>query len=272
MRALVVAWVIASAGAAAAQPWTEPDPAAVVGTWRGSVAWKQCAIDGAARVTLVVARDGSGYRLDLAPLADGLGSESFAPTGGPALEAHRADLHATWTGARPGRARLRLALGGGCVATAALRRATVGAAACDEMIALAAIARTCAALPEPTSPEVDGLVARLVGGRRAAGARRACAQAAAPLRAALVTAGCVPAPIERPRGPAVVECDALIATVMRAVRCDRIAVDVKQRFLDQVRIIARSAAVAEPIERAALIDSCRTTAAELDDLLPRLGC
>ena len=59
---------------------------------------------------------------------------------------------------------------------------------------------------------------------------------------------------------------------MRAVRCQRIAVDVKQRLLDQVRIVARSAAVVEQAERAGLIDSCGATAVELGDLLPRLGC
>mgnify|MGYP000293564240 CR=1 FL=1 len=60
-RLLLVALAAPLAAApAVAQPWTEPDPAAVVGQWRGPVRWQRCAIDGAPRVALAVGRDGSG--------------------------------------------------------------------------------------------------------------------------------------------------------------------------------------------------------------------
>jgi hypothetical protein len=71
---------------------------------------------------------------------------------------------------------------------------------------------------------------------------------------------------------AIPQCDALIATVLRAVRCDRIEADMKQRFMEQIRLVARSAAVADPEVRASLVESCSSTAASLDELLPRLGC
>ena len=260
---LALALLAVSAASASAQGWTEPDPAAVIGRWTGTVSWKSCAIDGATKATLDVARDGSGYRLDLAPLADGLGVESFAPTGGPVLEAHHADLTATWRAGKPGRARLEVTLGGGCAAVATLARASVGAPACDELVALTAIASTCSAATVPTSTAVPG---------RSKSAAAACRRDAAPLRAALVTAGCVPvAPVGRGAVP-IPQCDTLIATVLRGVRCDRINSEMKQRFLDQIRVVARSAAISDPDTRADFVDSCRTTATSLDELLTRLGC
>ncbi len=262
-RGLPLIAMLAAVPVAAGPGWTEPDPAAVVGRWSGAVSWKTCAIDGAARVTLEVVRDGSGYRVDLAPLADGLGSESFAPTGGPVVEAHRADLTATWRAGKPGRARLELTLGGGCAATAVLTRASVGAPACDELVALGAIAATCPAATVPAVTAVPG---------RSKRAAAACRRDAAPVRAALLDAGCVPAPPPGRDAVAIPQCDALIATVLRAVRCDRIEADMKQRFMEQIRLVARSAAVADPEVRASLVESCSSTAASLDELLPRLGC
>lgn len=270
--AIVGATVGAVATPAAAQAWTEPDPAAVVGRWSGAVRWQRCAIDGAPRAALDVARDGSGYRIDLAALADGWGVESLAALGGDALEGNRADLRVTWRAGKPGRATLIVSLGSGCVATASLTRASIGAPPCDELVALSAIATTCAALAPP-AVDVGGLVARLrTQRRRARGDAAACRRAAPPLRAALVTAGCVPDLALAAAGPRIAECDALIATLMRAIRCDKVAVDVKQRLLEQARIVGKSAAVGDPDDRAGLVDSCRATAVELDDLLPRLGC
>ncbi len=257
---------------AAAQAWREPDPAAVVGRWSGAVRWQRCAIDGAPRVALEVVRDGSGYGVDLAALADGWGVESLAALGGDELEGNRADLRVTWRAGKPGRATLTVTLESGCVATASLTRASIGGPPCDELVALSSIAAGCAALTPP-AVDVDGLVARLrTQRRRGRGDAAACRRAAPPLRAALVTAGCVPEPTPAAAGPRIAECDALIATLMRAIRCDKVAVDVKQRLLDQARIVGKSAAVGDPDDRAGLVDSCRATAVELDDLLPRLGC
>lgn len=270
--ALAALALAAAAASAAAQPWTEPDPAAVVGRWRGAVRWQRCAIDGAPRVALEVVRDGSGYRIDLAALADGWGVESLAALGGDELEGNRADLRVTWRAGKPGRASLTVTLGSGCVATAILTRASIGAPPCDELVALAAIADGCDALTPP-AVDVGGLVARLrTQRRRGRGDAAACRRAAPPLRAALVTAGCVPDRALAAVGPRIAECDALIATLMRAIRCDKVAVDVKQRLLEQARIVGKSAAVGDPDDRAGLVDSCRATAVELDDLLPRLGC
>jgi hypothetical protein len=170
-RLLLVALTAPLAAApAVAQPWTEPDPAAVVGQWRGPVRWQRCAIDGAARVALAVGRDGSGYQIDLAALADGWGVEAMAPLGGDLLEGNRADVRVAWRAGKPGRATLTVTLGSGCVATASLTRASIGAPPCDELAALATIAERCDALAPP-AVDVGPLVARLRT-QRPQGARR----------------------------------------------------------------------------------------------------
>ena len=258
----------AFAAAARAQGWTEPDPAAVVGRWDGGVTWRQCAVAGERTVALAVGRDGSGYRIDLGALLDGLRAEVFAPIGGPTLEASRADLHATFTAGKPGRAALRLELGGGCQIDVALRRQSTGTAACDELAGLRAVADACPALAEPP-PRTVAIEPVRRGGKKPRAA--ACRREAAPLRAALVEVGCVPAPAPAAQ-VAIPECDALIATVQRATRCDRVPVDMKQRLAEQIRIVARSAAVAEPEARALLVDSCRVTRDEIVDTLALVGC
>nr|MBP9863334.1 hypothetical protein [Kofleriaceae bacterium] len=243
-----------------AQAWAEPDPAAVVGRWSGPVSWRGCAIDVARAATLELVRDGTGYRLALAPLADGLAAEELVAAGATELRFDRADRHGIWQLGRAGRATLTVRLGASCVVTARLRRASSGAAACDELLGLRAIAATCPAVP---ADDVPALPPRRQAAR--------CARVAAPLRDALTTAGCLPTP--RPTGGVrIAECEALLATVARATRCNRIPVDVKQRLGEQARLVAASAAVDDPAARAELATTCQATADELSALLPRLGC
>ena len=224
---------------------------------RGPVSWDGCAIVGARTVTLTVERDGSGYRVDLAPLADGLGPESLVAIGGPQLVIDHADRHAQWIMGKPGRATLTLGLGTSCQASARLRRATTGSAACDDWTGLRAVALACSAVTAPPP------LARL----RAA----TCTHAARPLRQDLTAAGCVPSPIAR-RAERIAECEALLTVVGKVLRCSRISIASKQRLGAQARIVAASAAIDDPAARAELAESCRITAAEFADLLPHLGC
>jgi|GEM_PF-3684166 len=269
--------VLAAAGRAPGQGFTEPDPAAMLGTWRGTVARQQCAAVGTAKIVVEVTRDGSGYRVDLGALIDGLRVETLVPTGGPGVELTRDDLNATWATGKLDRAVLRVALGGGCVATASLKRDSLGVAACDEVVGLRAVATTCRALDGAPPPSADDALASLRVGRKVSATPRRRAEAtcrveAFPLRRALLAAGCVPAPIDPQAGPPIPECDALIATVVRATQCDRVPVDMKQRLGEQIRIVARSAAVAEPAARALLVESCRLTREEIIQTLALVGC
>ena len=267
--------MVALVGEARGQ-WSEPDPAATVGRWSGTVTWKQCAAVGSAKIALEVARDGSGYRMDLGLVLEGLRPETLVPLGGATIEIVRDDLRASW-GTKGEKATLRVELGGGCQATAVLLRDSLGVAGCDEVVGLRAIAATCSALEAVTPHSADGALAKLRVGRRVAAKQRASAEAvcrteARPLRAALRGVGCVPEPFEAQAGPPIRECDELIATVVGATQCNRIPVDMKQRLVEQIRIVARSAAVAEPAARDALIESCRATRDEIVETLGLVGC
>lgn len=278
VRALVFAGVtVAAIGSAQAQVWTEPDPTALVGRWTGPVVRKQCAAGGGKQLALEVVRDGSGYRIDLAPVLDGLRAEVFVPIGGPTVEAQRDDLRAVWTPGKRDRATLVVTLGAGCQATATLRRDSLGLAACDEVVGLRAVAAACPTLAAPVDPSAEPALARLKPGRKLPARQRAAVEAqcraeAAPLRTGLIEAGCVPPPPDPDAAAPIAECTALIATVVRALRCDKVPADVKGRMGDQVHILARNARVADPEARAALVAQCQLTQEEIAETLKLIGC
>lgn len=274
---LAVAALVAGAATVAAGPWVEPDPAILVGRWTGKATWRRCAVDGAARVSLVVERDGGGYRVDLGGALDGLGPELLAPVGAVELEATHDDLRVRWLAGKPGRATVRLGFASGCEGTLALVRESTGAPACDELIALRAIAGRCPDLPPPATAPAD-VGARLAArprGKALAAVVATCRREAPPLRASLVAAGCVPAPIDPSLATTrVPECDALIATVDRLMRCNRVPVEARQRLRVSMGRVDRWGAVDadDPDARARAAQTCDETRAELESTMAVLGC
>lgn len=258
--------------------WAEPDPAAVVGRWRGSAHWKGCP-RGAARVVLDVARDGSGYRVDLAPVLDGLGVIDLVPSAARRLDATRDDLAVTWTAGKPNRATLAIRFASGCAATLRLVRDGSGAPACDELAALERIGATCAAVTLPPIGPADR--ATIDGAPRGAAARtraaRTCTQHVAPLRQALVEVGCMPAPLDGTlAGERLPECEALLVTVARLMRCDKVSADIKQRLRASMQKVARWSTVAPGTDEAELraraTATCEAARDELVETMTVVGC
>lgn len=272
------------AGAAAslhAEPgpaiWAEPDPAAVVGRWRATIAWRGCAATGAARAALDVERDGSGYAVDLAPVLDGLGPAVLVPMAAKKLEATRDDLHVAWTTAKPNRATLVVRFASGCTGTAALARETTGAPACDELAALEAVARRCDAVEAPeVSPADRATIAGARAARTRPAAARTCTRHAATLRASLVEVGCVPAPLPAAGAIRIPECESLVEAIGRLARCNKVPADAKQRLMNGMQRVARWSTIApdgradENLETARQL--CVRTREELDELLTLMSC
>ncbi len=272
--ALITVGLVSRATPGVAEPWVEPDPAAVVGRWTGPATWRQCAVTGEARPVLVVARDGGGYRVDLAAALDGLGTELLAPVGGRELTATRHDLTVSWVLGSPGHARVRLGFASGCEGTLVLARDTTGAAACDELVALRAIAGGCPAATVPAT-EPRAPPGRRLRGKPLAALAAGCRRDAAPLRAGLIEAGCVPAPLPAISATTrVPECDALLASVDRLMRCDRVPVATKQRLriamgqVDRWATADRDDAEARRTSAA----TCQETRDELVRTMVVLGC
>jgi hypothetical protein len=279
-----VLFVLAGAAASAsAEPgpvlWAEPDPAAVVGRWRATVTWRGCAATGVARAVLDVARDGSGYTLDLAPVLDGLGPHVLVPLAARKLAVTRDDLRVEWTAGKHNRATLAVRFASGCTGTLAMVREATGAPACDELAALEAVAGRCDGAAPAVIPDEDR--ATIAGasrpGRTRAAAARTCARHAAPLRASLVEAGCVPAPPGATApGIRVVECDALVAAVARLMRCDKVPADVKHRLHAGMQRVSRWATVAPgehaEDERTRAAATCEQARTALVDTMTVVGC
>ncbi len=272
-----------AAGLAHAEPapavWDEPDPAAVVGRWRGAAVWRRCAAAGLARVVLDVRRDGSGYGVDLAPALDGLGAVVLVPAAARRLAAMQDDLAVNWTTGKHNRATLEVGFASGCTGTLRLTRDGSGAPACDELAALESIARDCPGGITSGLTDADRTVIARASraGRGRSAAIRTCARHAPPLRNALLEAGCVPAPVEiGGPGVRVAECDALVATVSKLMRCDRVPADVKQRLHAGMQRVSRWATVApgddaeENRTRAAA--TCELARVDLVETMTILGC
>lgn len=226
---------------------------------------------------LDVERDGSGYAVDLAPVLDGLEPEVLVPMAARKLEATRDDLHVVWTTGKPGRAVLVVRFASGCAGTAALARETTGTPACDEFVALEAVARRCDVVD---SPEVSPADRATIAGARAARTRpaaaRTCTRHAAALRASLVEVGCVPAPFDAAGAIRVPECEALVAAIGRLARCNKVPADAKQRLMDGMQRVARWSTISpggradENLEAARQL--CVRTREELDELLTLMSC
>ncbi|HUQ07214.1 MAG TPA: hypothetical protein VM261_32205 [Kofleriaceae bacterium] len=280
-RRLVPMLLAAAAGSASAQPavWSEPDPAAVVGRWRATITWRGCAATGAARAVLDVARDGSGYALDLAPVLDGLGPQVLVPFAAKKLEATRDDLRVEWTTGKHNRATLAVRFASGCTGTLALTREGTGAPACDELAALQAIAGRCDGVaPTVLSDDERTIIAGAARpGRARTAAARTCGVHATPLRASLVEAGCVPAPSDATAGGIrIPECEALVVAVSRLMRCEKVPADAKQRLHAGMQRVARWATVAPgpdaEAERTRAAATCEQARVDLVETMTIVGC
>jgi hypothetical protein len=258
--------------------WAEPDPAAVVGRWRATIKWRGCAATGAARAVLGVERDGSGYAIDLAPVLDGLGPEVLVPLDAKKLEATRDDLRVEWTIGRHNRAALAVKFASGCTGTLALTREATGAPACDQLVALQAIAARCDGVEAPAISDDDQqLIARARAPRTRGAAARTCTRHAAPLRTSLVAAGCVPAPAD-PAGPGVSipECEALVVAVSRLARCNKVPADSKERLLANMQRVVHWSRVKPPDNAEQNLENakqlCVHTREELEEIMQVIGC
>lgn len=275
----VLAGAVASASADTGPAvWAEPDPAVVVGRWRATITWRGCAATGAARAVLDIGRDGSGYAIDLAPALDGLGPQVLVPFAAKKLEATRDDLRVEWTTGKHNRATLVVKFASGCTGTAALVREATGAPACDELVALESIAARCDGVEAAVIVDADRkIIAGARPARTRAAAARTCTRHVAPLRASLVAAGCVPAPVD-PAGPGVSipECEALVVAVARLARCNKVPADSKERLLANMQRVVHWSRVKPPDNAEGYLENakqlCVRTREELEELMQVMGC
>ncbi len=262
-----------------ASVWAEPDPAAVIGHWRGTARWRGCP-PGPARVAIEVTRDGSGYRTDLAPVLDGLGAIDLVPASRRGLDMQRDDLRVTWTTGKHNRATLSVGFASGCTGTLALTRDGSGAPACDELRALRVLGAMCPAAVLPTIPPEDATAIDGVDGLRGAArsrTARVCTRHVAPWRAALVDVGCVPPPFDPSRPTVrVPACEALLVTTSQLMRCDKVPADVKTRLHLSMQKVARWSTVSpgddEAELRARAAETCREARDELRSTMQLVGC
>jgi hypothetical protein len=236
-----VAAVAAAATVVAARPPVglaagPPRPEDVVGTWRGTAAWKGCTVAGGRRAAVEVHYRAGGYPTDLAGVRDDLGTVTLAEGTGAALTGTLHDLTVTMTAGR--RATMTLASAAGCTATLSLARDATGVGPCDRLLALADVASTCDAAGDDRAAALTRARARAAGWKKLRGARRraaarTCRTDADQLAATLTTQTCLPGP-GAPGSSGIPECDAYVTQIQRLAQCPQMPVAAKQAMQDAI--------------------------------------
>lgn len=224
---LVLALVTPAAADRHAEDW--------VGTWRGKATWTGCSVEGAATVAVPVVWRDAGLWLDASGLYEGLGELGpDARDGELAVDAK--DLQVSLKRTKAG-ASLRLHTAAQCTLTAKLTRdGATGIAACDDVVALAAVASSCGeALEDEPADEIEAW--RALEGKKAKRAGKACAARAAALREALIARECL-APEDDPSAePA---CGETWALSRQLFACQRLPAASQQSLNQGVADLRRS--------------------------------
>jgi hypothetical protein len=198
---------------------------------------------------------------------------------GPAtsLASSRDDLTVEWTTGKHNRATLAVKFSSGCTGTATLVRDATGAPACDELAALEAVAGRCDLAEPPAISDADRkVIAGVRVARTRAAAATTCARHAKAWRASLVEVGCVPAPAVDAGHVSIPECEALVVTVSRLARCNKVPADSKQRLLEGMQRVTRAGshlpADLTDANLAPMKEMCTEQREDLDEILKVLGC
>jgi hypothetical protein len=244
--------VMLLAGSAHAAPWTE-----WVGDYKTALTWRGCTTPGARSATLALDAIDGALAIDLAPAKGGLRSISLVEDERGTLSAQDGDLV---LGLAHGRAGVELAidLASGCTVRARLTRVRDKVAACDRLVSLARIARTCTKTQLPAMPPLA-----VTWKPKDAPQCRARAEV---LETALTDAGCMP--VESPVLLGA-RCRQVADEAAKLMRCPSLPPPV-QALAEQLRTTVRSSADAAQRELAEL--ACDSAHVALVELAAQARC
>lgn len=251
MRLAVLA-VMLLAGSAHAAPWTE-----WVGDYKGTLTWRACTTPGARSATLALDAIDGVLAIDLTRAAGGLRTMTLVEDERGTLSAKDGDV--TLGIAREKDALvLSVDLASGCSLRGRLVRVRDKVAACDRLVSLARIARTCTKVQLPATPP-------LALKWKPADAP-ACRAKAEPLESALGDAGCMPVESAVLLG---LQCRQVADEAAKLMRCPSLPPQV-QALTEQLRMSARS--VSDPAQREMAELACGRAHEALAELAVQARC
>lgn len=257
---LVVALAAPAHADRAAEDW--------VGTWTGKAKYDGCTVEGADSVTVTVRWRDGGLWLDGAALYDGLGELAVDARDG-ALSIDLKDVALSMTRGKKA-AKLALTTAAQCKLTAKLTRPSSNLAACDDVVALAAVAASCGVTVDD-DPADEVAAWRALKGKQAKRAAKLCGARATALRDQLVDASCL-APEHDPS--AVPACDETWALSQRLLRCQRLPAELQKSTLQGVAEFRRSLRALHDRDGADELaaSKCAETSEILRDVADAYGC
>ena len=236
-----------------------------VGSYRGTLAWRDCAIAGSASAILALDAADGVLSIDLAPARPGLRAMSLVAEDG-AWSAQQGDVKLKIT-RRADRLELVVELDSGCRMTARLQRASTGVASCDRLVAWSRVESRCTKLRD--APLEDA--GKVAGTKWRVADANSCAARAAKLEASLVDVGCAPYP-DPLIGVRARECLELASESAKLSRCGNVPADLKDAVVFDAGALASAAQSADRATLPYVERQCRDAKATIVALATRFGC
>jgi hypothetical protein len=281
MRQLPLVIVLAAGTGALASPKPAPVVAPSttwadwVGDWQGKLTWTGCAAPGEASATLPVEAVDGAVAIDLGPAGGALRELTLAEDGAGWL-GQQGDVAVRLALGKRGTLELAVDLDSGCRVRGALRRATVGIAACDQLAAWARIESRCTKLSRPALENAARLARQRATWIEARGDARAklatqCEARSAKVALELVDAGCAPNP-----DPAIglrgAECQAMRRSAARLGKCASVPADMREAIGREVVVLLAAAQGADRASLPVVEGECRRARERIAALAQHVGC
>ena len=274
MRSAVAVIVVSSlvlASSAIAAPAAPAAPQRVtwadwVGTYDGSLVWRNCTAPGAPTAALTIDVSDGVLAIDLTAAGAALRPMSLVEdeTG---WSAQQGDVKVRLTRPRGDSIALALELDSGCTMKGKLRRKTTTIAPCDLLIGWARIESRCTKLHDAALEDL----AKLEATRWRKADATSCTARAGKLELALVDAGCAPHP-DPTIGVRAPSCIALSNASAGLWRCGTVPQAVKDAAVNEAAALSSAAQSAEPATLPYVEAQCRDAKSTISGIAVRFHC
>lgn len=262
-----LAWVAAALAMLGARADAAPPRASWadwIGDWDGKLAWSGCTVDGEPAATIAIDATDGALSIDLGSAGGALSIVPLAAGSGGGWSGRAGDVVARVARSPSGASGIELAveLDSGCAMHGSLRRASVGIAACDELVAWARIEGRCTRLVKPALEDVARVAhQRAEWAKSPADARgrlaAQCKARASKVEAELGAVGCAPDP-DGPAATEFPECNALQLAAAKIARCQTLAFDVATMLVHEAHELVVETTLATSDRARAMVEAqCR---------------
>ena len=266
---LIATATVARAAPAPALTWAD-----WVGDWDGKLKWAGCSIDGEPSASISLDAIDGAIAIDLTPAGGALGPIALVEDNNGWL-GQKGDVTVKLSRVKE-QLDLSVELESGCSVHSAMKRASVGIPACDQLAGWARIEERCTKLAKPRLENSARLVKQRNEWTKARGDERLtlatqCKARAVKVESELAEAGCAvdPNPVAA-RGP---ECQALRQTASKLSRCGTLPFDLATQLAHDANQLASAIAGAESDSSVKIVEhKCQKMREQITTAAQQAGC